>query len=164
VQVRSWGWKDPLERGMATHSSVLAWRIPCTEEPGRLQSIGLQRVWHHRSNSAFMHAADSKMAVQFIFHIKEMLFWVCQERFVFYHEWVDFGGPSVRMVLFLYSVNMVDCMDFQILNQPFVLRRSPAWSYVLFLLYVVRVSLLNVCLQCEYLYSWERLACNFSVS
>ena len=59
----------------------------------------------------------------------------------------------MRMVLFLYSVNMVDCMDFQILNQPFVLRRSPAWSYVLFLLYVARVSLLNVCLQCEYLYS-----------
>ena len=59
---------------MATHSSVLAWRIPCTEGPARLQSIGLQRVGHHGSNSAFMHATDSKMAVQFIFYIKEMLF------------------------------------------------------------------------------------------
>ena len=38
------GWEDPLEEGMATHSSTLAWRIPWTEEPGRLQSIGSQRV------------------------------------------------------------------------------------------------------------------------
>jgi len=38
------GWQDPLEKGMATHSSILAWRIPGTEEPGGLQSMGLQRV------------------------------------------------------------------------------------------------------------------------
>ena len=44
--VRSLGWEDPLEKEMATHSSVLAWRIPRTEEPGRLQSTGLQRVGH----------------------------------------------------------------------------------------------------------------------
>ena len=36
-------WEDPLEKGMATHSSILAWRIPWTEEPGRLQSMGPQR-------------------------------------------------------------------------------------------------------------------------
>ena len=46
MQVRSLGWEDPLEKGMATHSSVLAWRIPWTEEPGWLQSMGLQRVRH----------------------------------------------------------------------------------------------------------------------
>ena len=40
------GWDDPLEEGMATHSSILAWKIPWTEEPGRLQSMGLQRVGH----------------------------------------------------------------------------------------------------------------------
>ena len=44
--VRFLGWKDPLEEGMATHSSVLAWRIPWTEESGRLQSMGSQRVGH----------------------------------------------------------------------------------------------------------------------
>ena len=44
--VRSLGWEDPLEKKMATHSTVLAWRIPWTEEPGRLQSIGLHRVRH----------------------------------------------------------------------------------------------------------------------
>ena len=42
--VRSLGWEDPLEKGMATHSSILAWRIPWTEEPGGLQSMGSQRI------------------------------------------------------------------------------------------------------------------------
>ena len=46
TRVRSLSWEDPLEKGMATHSSIPAWRIPWTEEPGRLQSIGLQRVGH----------------------------------------------------------------------------------------------------------------------
>ena len=41
------GWEDPLEEGMATHSSILAWRITWTEEPGGLQSIGSQRVVHN---------------------------------------------------------------------------------------------------------------------
>ena len=40
--VQSLGWEDPLQKGMATHSSILAWTIPWTEEPGRLQSMGLQ--------------------------------------------------------------------------------------------------------------------------
>ena len=45
-QVRSLVWKVPLEKEMATHSSILAWRIPWTEKPGDLQSTGLQRVGH----------------------------------------------------------------------------------------------------------------------
>ena len=44
--VRSLGREDPLEKEMATHSSILAWRIPWTEEPGGLQSLGSQRVGH----------------------------------------------------------------------------------------------------------------------
>ena len=44
TKFRSLGWKDYLEEGMATHSSIFAWRIPWTEEPGRLQYIGSQRV------------------------------------------------------------------------------------------------------------------------
>ena len=44
TQVRSLGWEDPLEKGMTTHSSVLDWRSPWTEEPGGLQSMGLQKV------------------------------------------------------------------------------------------------------------------------
>ena len=46
LQVQSLGREDPLEEGMATHSSVLAWRIPWTEEPGRLLSIGSQSDGH----------------------------------------------------------------------------------------------------------------------
>ena len=45
--VRSLGWEDPLEKEMATHSSIPSWRIPWTEEPGRLQSMGSQRVRHN---------------------------------------------------------------------------------------------------------------------
>ena len=45
--VQSLGWEDPLEKEMATHSSSLAWKIPWMEEPGRLQSMGLQGVGHN---------------------------------------------------------------------------------------------------------------------
>ena len=51
--VRSLGQEDPLEKGMATHSSILAWRISWTEEPGRLQSMGSQRVGHDRATNTF---------------------------------------------------------------------------------------------------------------
>ena len=44
TQIQSQGQEDPLEKGMATYSSILAWRIPWTEKPGRLQSMGLQKV------------------------------------------------------------------------------------------------------------------------
>ena len=44
--VRSLGWEDPLEKEMATHCNTIAWKIPWTEEPGGLQSMGLQRVGH----------------------------------------------------------------------------------------------------------------------
>ena len=50
-QVQSLGWEDPLEKEMATHCSILAWRIPWTEEPGGLQSMGSWRVGHNWSDS-----------------------------------------------------------------------------------------------------------------
>ena len=53
--VRSLCWEDPLEEGMAPHSSILAWRIPWTEEPGKLQSMGLKRVRHDWSNLAHIY-------------------------------------------------------------------------------------------------------------
>ena len=46
TSVQSLGWADLLKKGIATHSRILAWKIPETEEPGRLQFIGLQRVGH----------------------------------------------------------------------------------------------------------------------
>ena len=56
TQVQSLGWDDPLEDGMVTHSSILAWETPWTEEPGGLQSIASQRVGHNwvtKHNTAY---------------------------------------------------------------------------------------------------------------
>ena len=58
--VWSLGWEDPLEKGMATHSSILAWRIPWTEEPGRLPSMRLQRVGYDWVTFAFFHTKKKK--------------------------------------------------------------------------------------------------------
>ena len=52
TQVR-WGWEDPLEKEMAVHSSTIAWKIPWTEEPGRLQSMGWRRVRHDWETSLY---------------------------------------------------------------------------------------------------------------
>ena len=52
TRVRSLGWEDPLEKEMATHSSILAWKIPWTEEPGGLQSMWLQRVYIGKASIA----------------------------------------------------------------------------------------------------------------
>ena len=60
TQVQSLGREDPLEEGMTTHSSILAWRIPWTEEPGRLQSIELQRLGHDSSDSTQKHSKHLK--------------------------------------------------------------------------------------------------------
>ena len=50
TQVQSLGWEDPLEKEMATHSSILVWEIPWTEEPGGLQSMVLQKSWTQLRN------------------------------------------------------------------------------------------------------------------
>ena len=54
--VHSLGWEDPLEEGITTHSSILSWRIPWTEEPGGLQSMGLRRVGHDWAAKHSMHS------------------------------------------------------------------------------------------------------------
>ena len=57
TRVLSLGQEDPLEKGMATHSSTLTWRIPWTEEPGRLQSMGSQRAGHDSATNKLAAAA-----------------------------------------------------------------------------------------------------------
>ena len=67
TQVWSLDQKDALEEGMATHSSILAWRIPWTEKPGRLQSIGSQRAGLDWNNLAGMHpSVNGQMLIQSI--------------------------------------------------------------------------------------------------
>ena len=53
IQVQSLGWDNSLEKEMATHSSILAWRIAWTQEPGELQSVGLQKVKHDWGTNIF---------------------------------------------------------------------------------------------------------------
>ena len=64
--VRTLSWEDPLEKGMDTHSSILAWRIPCTEELGRLQSMG-----SHKSDTNTFTYMSSKEISQ----IESLLYW-----------------------------------------------------------------------------------------
>ena len=60
TRVRSLGQEDPLEKGMAIHSSVLAWRIPWTEKPGGLQFVGSQRVGHDRATNTHTHTGNKE--------------------------------------------------------------------------------------------------------
>ena len=53
IWVQSLGWKDALEKGMATHSSILTWKSPLIEEPGGLQSLGSKRVRHDQATNTF---------------------------------------------------------------------------------------------------------------
>ena len=55
TRVGSLVWEDPLEKEMAAHSSIVAWKIPWTEEPGRLQSVGSHRVGHDGAASLSLH-------------------------------------------------------------------------------------------------------------
>ena len=59
--VQSLGLEDPLEKGMATHSSILAWRIPCTEQTGKLQSMGLQRIRHDWATNTIYYCISGPM-------------------------------------------------------------------------------------------------------
>ena len=62
--VRALGWEDPLEKEMAIRSSIIAWKIPWTEEPGRLQSMGSQRVGNSINTITFSHS------VQLLGHVR----------------------------------------------------------------------------------------------
>ena len=70
--VQSLGWEDPLEKGMATHSSILAWRIPWTEEPGRLQSMGSQK-WVTFTHSSLL--LTSRILKKLILPVLSLVLW-----------------------------------------------------------------------------------------
>ena len=78
IRVQSLGQEDPLEEGMAIHSSILAWRISWTEEPGRLQSIGSQRAGHNWNDfNTHTHLSGYK---PLLFDINEYLWITFQEK------------------------------------------------------------------------------------
>ena len=66
MKVQSLGWEDPLEESMATYSSIFAWRIPWTEEPGGLQSTGSQKVGYDLSDLAHLHARSKEGIVTLV--------------------------------------------------------------------------------------------------
>ena len=72
TEVQSLGWEDPLEEGMATHSSILSGRIQWTENPGGLSAIGLQRVRHDSGNLLHTH-----ISIRYHFHSRCVGVYVC---------------------------------------------------------------------------------------
>ena len=79
-------WEDPLEEGMATHSSILAWRIPWTEEPEELLSIGSQRVRHNWSNLPFMYSLSTLYCTR---HWTKYIVWFTLRRICYFHHFKD---------------------------------------------------------------------------
>ena len=80
--VQSLGWEDSLEKEMATHSSILAWRIPWTEEPSKLQSVGLQRVRHDWATSLSFFLCKRRRVRWFLqCHIVSDKLWLSDSKF-----------------------------------------------------------------------------------
>ena len=91
--VRSLGWEDPLEEGMATHSSILAWRVPRTEEPGRLWSNGSQRIRQSCVTKHFLQSTEQNILMQFSSKEKKMFFF-----------------PPILLSLFRLSIQNYGCL------------------------------------------------------
>ena len=110
IWVWSLGQEDPLEEGMATHSSILAWRIPWTEEPGGLQSMGSQRVRHEwATNTPHANLLWGIFSSSPNFGFKALI--LCAEKtlihFVFWFlrifvAYVPRGVPSIHNTFFLW--------------------------------------------------------------
>ena len=66
MRVQPLGWEDSLEKGMATHFSILAWRNPQTEEPGGLQSMGSQKVGHDTTNAQIGPSLSQTLKIKYI--------------------------------------------------------------------------------------------------
>ena len=77
TQVSSLGHEDPLEKEMATHSSILAWRIPRAEEPGRLPSMGLRRVRCNWATNIFTMFTKDSFAITLDFQVAVFTAWEC---------------------------------------------------------------------------------------
>ena len=114
--VRFLGWEDPLEKEMATHSSILAWRILWTEEPGGLQSTGSQRVRHDWATSLFHLCILSLPIVNVMLH-KEISPW----------------SPARRDTITKFNLN-VPCL-YLVLRGADILYVAIIYSFVFFLSY-----------------------------
>ena len=120
--VQSLGWEDSLEEGMATHSGILVWRIPWTEESGELQSMGSQRVRHTWSNLVYAHTTPSRN-------------WQTRGRgggnscWTSKYSWISISGPS-RLVVSSHIPYKAACA-YHILHLTCHLQASVKLSYLL---------------------------------
>ena len=99
--VRALGWEDPLKDSMATHSSIHAWRIPQTEEPGELWSVGFHRVRHNWSNLAYTMHDKTAWRVSSNSWAKKVVFWV-----LFQVKVVKIAAMTTKDLE--YYINLVD--------------------------------------------------------
>ena len=125
VQVSSLGWEDLLEEGMATHSSILAWRIAWTEESGGLQPTGLQRVRHHWGNLAQTWTPGKPSHVVF----QTLSSFTCEMQLP--HSvvlGVQWGGPDWPLLLAVRGQNLGN-QGGRVLPEKLLIR--VAWGYLL---------------------------------
>ena len=124
--VQSLGWEDPLEKEMATHSSTLAWKIPWMEEPGRLQSIGLQRVGHDWATSLvhWLHGATeyiycfSKSCAKYtetngykVFEQRESNVFIVTQNFESDNAIMTFGLQLTKQIIWLNLYVYIDIVN-----------------------------------------------------
>ena len=108
TKVQSLGQENPLEKWMASHSSILAWRIPWTEEPGRLQSLGLQRVGHNWATNTptFTHRVFQvfylflSQFVNFLRNVSIYLYYQMYRHKVGYSSFLSFHCDSYPFILY----------------------------------------------------------------
>ena len=109
--VRSLGWEDPLDKGTTTHSSILAWRIPWTEEPGRLQSLGLQRVRHDWATFTFIQLSQHT-------YQRDCLCFIVYFASFIVHElttglWVHFQAPCFTALCVCFLCQCLAAFDYR---------------------------------------------------
>ena len=83
TRVQSLGWEDRLEKEMATHSSILAWKIPWTKEPGRLESVGSQRVRHDWATFFHFHVSYDHLYIPSLSFSNTYKLWMQYTSFIF---------------------------------------------------------------------------------
>ena len=86
TRIRSLGWEDPLEKGIAIHSSILAWRIPWTEKSGGAQFMGLQRIRHDWMTNTHTHTHMIFIPVLYIYHVVSPISMTLNSTYTFRHK------------------------------------------------------------------------------
>ena len=122
--VRSLSREDPLEKEIATHSNILAWRIPWTEEPGRLQSTGLQRVRHDWATSPSPSSYYTTLCFAISVHFKMItminLVMICHHTKTSHNYWL-----SPHTVCFILTTHLLRNRKFVSLNLAHLFPSSP---------------------------------------